>query len=711
MAFDEATHPVIETIVPELSPEAQQILDSNPDAKRKSGNVITTGIVHSQCVHCKLQFRDVGTGESFEAEELVIPPRSVQNTTWRCTFVAVVEALEVFAFGVTLREFMMTLQFCCLVFVMVAADNATSNGKMLVLFRWIFIRAASFVGLIVFDWYEKCNLHQLGRIRGDLCDRYSMGKQMRASAKLLINCKNRKTFRVQLKASLWIVEQHDSVVLSQACLAKAEQTKRQLYQLLVKRSAHEEALEFCRSADGVSADVDGTLGAYGPVKDKYDAALTAILQRCNNWDVGSGAGSVDGTEHVGVVSLSETKAQIVDKLHQDFSTFVLVIIKVFNSGRWHLQLPALKQWVAMACLPGVRHCWLHVQFQCEENVDDTNLSAARRDRRKADGVKMKAGRQYIACPRFVLQHLIVLVFSDLTEYLARIMFEASPVGWTRKWALKKAQQRSESSRVAGDGSVAVDAGAAAAAAAQSCIKTKDISDVVDGVEDTLAVLLSLLGGMKTDHRISELTLFCEAFWPSEVSQSACRSEVFGVGMVVVGGLILRFSIRHAFAPYNCLKSKGKSIRSSVKGISVLCNSEQCCTRHVRGLVQYIEKDSLGGTKEQRAEEGVGTFCSRCQVATVPEERAHSDFHQASENTVQSFSRRASTVMVQDVSRIWAERGGRDITTAPPSLRQSFAMATNREIAGRQRQFGREFMSWKEQFITDQDSWRIIMSKV
>ncbi len=244
VAFDEATQDILEKVVPKHSEVAQKLLAEHPRAILRGGKVLTVGIQHSMVTHCKMCFWK--GDEIIEQQEAVIPA-PVADTTHRTTAVAVVTSLERWVFGMDIASWMATLGFLAFFWVFIGADHARSNVKML---RYVQLSLAAAAVCITDIWYERCGLHQLGRIRNAICDRYKSQKQMRGLFNFLRMKKNKLAFAKHLRIVMPNVVRINSHIMRKDRIENMTRAKRCMAKLFRNKSHYENGCEHRRHAAG-----------------------------------------------------------------------------------------------------------------------------------------------------------------------------------------------------------------------------------------------------------------------------------------------------------------------------------------------------------------------------------------------------------------------------------------------------------------------------
>ena len=100
---------------------------------------------------------------------------------------------------------------------------------------------------------------------------------------------------------------------------------------------------------------------------------------------------------------------------------------------------------------------------------------------------------------------------------------------------------------------------------------------------------------------------------------------------------------------------------------------------------------------KRLEEGLHLFNQHTQAATVAQERKHAEQRAGSKmesKVPMSFARQGLQVMAINCSRIWQERGGRDLSAAPLNLATQFKNAIGMRLkTPRRGSLGDPYFSW------------------
>lgn len=182
MAFDEATHDVLDKVVLLNSEVAKQSMDDvGARCFRRKGTACTVSTDHTMSCHAKVGVQDRDR-VFLVNEEFDIPLAQVTDTSAVCIGKAVIDMMERFAMGCPIEDFMERTSFASLILVLVVAHNVGGNAASL---RPLLALMRESSKTIVWSHYEQYNLHQVGRITTELCQRCKMSRQLRALFKIL----------------------------------------------------------------------------------------------------------------------------------------------------------------------------------------------------------------------------------------------------------------------------------------------------------------------------------------------------------------------------------------------------------------------------------------------------------------------------------------------------------------------------------------------
>ena len=368
----------------------------------------------------------------------------------------------------------------------------------------------------------------------------------------------------------------------------------------------------------------------------------------------------------------------------------------------HSNFFALRKWCACALLPPVRKAWLSCRFACETGTNGGG-GDPRNDKRAADGIKLRVGRDWIAHDLWVPRLVMVCCLVDYMERFGRVLFSASPVGWVSRDGFS---ERTPMESRASDPAVA---GHRDPAQAQPQVPAEaqraDIGDVVDEAENMVCELWSMLVGDVPSHNVPwSLAVAC--YPKTGRFANDIHNFVFTDVFCVISGFIMRFCLRHQSEPYsNTTVRRGHGKARDFSACQKSLQKPECCTGHIKAQLQYAKKMD---SREQSQSEQTKTRIKRMvdaqivwekkvQAATIAQERPHAEqrYEGNLESRVpQSFARQAANMVRTNVRRVWDERGGRDLSIADSGLRNDYNTAMQeRTVFKRPNQLGDPFFFW------------------
>ena len=397
--WDESGQLCLGKVAPVGSDKAKEIMENEPRSFRRKGMVISTEVAHSEVMTAKVTFWNVAGAEPKEAvpgEECVVPPVSVADLRHQTLAVVIFRNFQLL-FGKTLGEFVHTLNFCGLVVLVFSCDYASTNSIVVSWIRCIL----EVCNVIVWVHYEWCGLHQLACIIKDLTTQHSMSRQMRALGRTMRNKRNQQRFMKEVAKVARSDVQINGPVKAAAAREVASRHNKAAMSLMSSVSNHEQAVARMRAAQGMRDDCCR--------QNRRDACLRSLFTRCNNWDI-----ALDPTLNVTEILVAEeaVRKDVVDDIN---GVIFACGWEQYSDARWTKQLPALRKWCACALLPPVRKAWLSCRFACETGNANGGGGDPRNDKRAAEGIKLRVGRDWMAHDLWVPRMAMVCCFVDYME--------------------------------------------------------------------------------------------------------------------------------------------------------------------------------------------------------------------------------------------------------------------------------------------------------
>lgn len=141
----------------------------------------------------------LGTGN---AERVVLPPVAVEGTDHACLSTALFQSFRKHVFGRDLKDAVLWLRNnCALTIFVFVHDSASANLLALSLMRaLLLLQADAHMTLApIMVCLERCSLHQVGRVSGDLLAKYKLKAGLYCMGKLFTLKRNRNTLKTAIR--------------------------------------------------------------------------------------------------------------------------------------------------------------------------------------------------------------------------------------------------------------------------------------------------------------------------------------------------------------------------------------------------------------------------------------------------------------------------------------------------------------------------------
>ena len=257
---------------------------------------------------------------------------------------------------------------------------------------------------------------------------------------------------------------------------------------------------------------------------RADVYYEQIMSRLNNW--------VPGARRAGIIlPPGASSDDYIAALRKDLDCLL------FGSGwpqyedKWKAQLPALRAWCRLLALPGGISAVNSVRFVQEsgDGPGRARLSAREVDKRAAESLKIGLARRWFQKTDLPFRMLLKLAIVQLLEGFVDVLFEASPTGWYDRFTAGAEEPESKSER-------------------GRARRRRGIGLVCDEAEQ---LLVKLWGHLLGDPDVTN----GEPLWEVPLAYRDADAAGFAwqtIGQtlyLVIGEVVLRWALRHGFAPY------------------------------------------------------------------------------------------------------------------------------------------------------------------
>jgi hypothetical protein len=275
-----------------------------------------------------------------EQQEIILPAVQVNATDHETVSTALLNTIPRKALPKELSGFAAdTTAWCCLVCIIVLADSASSNLKLIRMMQCYFQTNAN-----ILFWFERCNLHQLSRVHVALSKKLGLSRHFRALSILLRQRRARNAFEIQRQK---VVEHNlranaEVVPYSPEQVAQHKIEQDMLKKLLTTKSVQEEAQGEALPAEFVRLQ-------------KSNEDRDKLIDISNNGPLGG---------MPSILRPGESKANIVvDYIDHLDAAVPMDKVPVYQESRWLQLLPSEMWWGVCLLVSNVaRVTWLTVTF-------------------------------------------------------------------------------------------------------------------------------------------------------------------------------------------------------------------------------------------------------------------------------------------------------------------------------------------------------------
>ncbi len=593
---------------------------------------------------------DTSMEPAVPVEELVVPPVPIGDEGAQTIGTWLFNTFEKYIFGGKTELWLKETTFLGVFFLILCRDKAVTNSLVL---KWLFAYfGARSVALKMPIWLhdEWCNIHQYGRIQRALMMQDKSGKHMRALGKFMRQTKNAGYFEQGLKQQVPKCITVNCVPLSPERYEEAKKLREALFQLLSHRPSYE------RTDQSDSEDEQGGEGGAEhaaeseKLRDRSDIYLKTILGKLNHWKPGS-------KDVVAIIPPGDDPATFMRDLTKDFVQLHLGRgWDFYEEGKWNRQFPAQRRWGRLMLLPAGLETFEAVRFSCEAK---SGAGAARDvERRKMEGIKMSSGRKWLNQPELRFTFCLRLAIAKFCSGFIDVLFATSPTSWRESATIsgEEPDKRKGPER-----------------------KRKGIALAVDEAESLLSGLWQQWRGQVHE---SETVWHCAScFWSDEIP-GVMWQYISPTMLLSMGQVIMRYSIKHGFAPYDLTGPRGQ--HRPWHQVNDYLKRPACCSRHCQGLYNYVH-DTYGtmpaSTAATRCNRAMDSWEAQCPVTTIVNENDHSGHRREGtmpDRSATTFASKATTHVRSKSHKVWTAKGGRDLFQAPRSLKRKFKEIGKRE---------------------------------
>ena len=608
-------------------------------------------IVHSMVASLKMRF-STGDLATAEHQEIILPAVPVNATDHETVGKALLNTIQSKALPKELSEFATdTTAWCCLVCIIVLADSASSNLKLIRMMQCYFQTNAN-----ILFWFERCNLHQLSRVHVALSKRLGLSRHFRALSILLRQRRARKAFEIQRQK---VVEHNlranaEVVPYSPEQVAQHKIEQDMLKKLLTTKSVQEEAQGEALPAEFLRLQ-------------KSNEDRDKLIDISNNGPLGG---------MPSILRPGESKANIVvDYIDHLDAAVPMDKVPVYQESRWLQLLPSEMWWGVCLLVSNVaRVTWLTVTFSCDKKnnakADDDD------DPRAKDGVRVAAGRVWLRDQTLNLKVVVLLHLTVSLEKLTKIFFFVSGAMIT---ADGKMVPRSEAKR--------------------KRPSDTSLDTAVRETERTMSEIWCCFNGRGEGEQARSLQVLSDRFWPTELGDAQKFEILNGSFCCVEGELYMRLLMRHEEYPYLMAGYPDGAWPTVARKFLA---SFSCCSMELEAFRTVANDDTRPGTPEDKLKRANTEFRVACGVSTLAEERWHHDqtAQARTDKSPLSFARQASTGVRRGVQFLWYKLGGRDLAKATSELSEMWRMVNEEgPDHNRPKQVGSAFISWAAEVMT------------
>jgi hypothetical protein len=586
---------------------------------------------HSMVQSCSLDFCCKGLGDAGGydiVEQAVLPPKRIDETSHGFLASGLIENLESLVFGMETREWLARLALSFAVFLVVCvSDSAAANILALSFFR-VLMCVTICAQLKVLFWWEKCGLHQLGRIVVVVMSRVDLVKAAFSLTRVLQMRRPKEALRKGVNKFLGESLQFDPDVRAPAMTsATSPAYRRELKKLLLgdggrfqedkgknARDAMEEYIDF----------FDGNLAVGQP--GHYKCLCTP---RCRT--------RAQAVQRSKVVTTNALFARTVPR---------------FNIQRWRKQRPAVLWMAAFFCIHGIGARGLESPEFVDQVIVNAGLKAENANSEEV-GARLRYILKWSQKELAAFDLLFILVIMNLLEPAVENLFQASDCVVPSTKADRHVKSKSGGPKPAQDDARGTS---------------------IEEVMDSISKLMVRLWEMYTQPWENGPLAVLLPYWPSRLPVSDMHRRV-GTGLLTVMAQVeMRFLIRFSEPPYSLRGLENDPLVWDVvdEATTKFCAARKCdlnpdwaegAQEVVLSLPPRLRGHALVQLRRGWAKAVRGTSLREEAEHTVQRNAAGGN-----KSAPTSFARQSSALVLDGVGRLWTACGGRDLATAPAIIK-------------------------------------------